>query len=86
MACARLTTIQQCIGVPRCPIHATPFSSASRYCGFQISLRLNALLLDSPFSCPRCRASLAVNRPPVLRHESTRMGELVKITRKRLER
>jgi hypothetical protein len=78
-------TIQQCVGVPRCPIHDAPLSSACRICGFQIPLRLNALLLDSPFSCPRCRTSLAVNRPPVVRHESMRMGELVKITRKRLE-
>lgn len=78
-------TIQQCVGVSRCPIHDAPLPSACRICGFQIPLRLNALLLGSPFSCPRCRSSLAVNRPPVMRHESMRMGERVKITRKRLE-
>jgi hypothetical protein len=60
-------TLHQLVGIATCPIHEEPLVSACRVYRYEIPLRLNALLLDSPFSCPNCRSPLAANRPSMAR-------------------
>jgi len=78
-----LATIFQLAGVSGCPIHRNPLDGKCPYCDFRIPLRLNALLLGSPFACPACRGRLAGNTPIPHRHKPMAMPDLIRITRRR---
>ena len=78
-------TMFQLAGVMRCPIHACALVDACHYCGVQIPLRLNALLLDNPFVCPSCRGKLAGAIPSLSRYRPMTRAARILITKRRLE-
>ena len=77
-------TIFQLAKVTRCPIHDEQLLDACLHCGFRIPLRLNTLVLDSPYVCPACRGRLAGRIPTISRHRPMQMPARICITRKRL--
>ncbi len=78
--------VHQFANVALCPIHDTRLASSCRQCQFEIPLRLNALLLGSPYACPNCLSPLASTRPSVTRCRPMQMAELMKMTRIRIGR
>lgn len=60
--------MHQHAGATRCPCHRTLLEEACQGCGFVSEYRLNARLLDTPFSCPRCQRlyglGYGATRPP----------------------
>lgn len=59
--------VHQFLGAMQCPVHGDWLEEVCRGCGQVTPYRLNALLLDSPYCCARCRRPFGHSRASMTR-------------------